>query len=405
MKKSSLVAISIFVLVISFIFINGCKVENNKNEYLRKVVNNLEKIESATYKSKVEGWAPGDTSAYGIFYNYVKEYNNPNDSTIGANFVVLQKEDTTKMTFCYDGKMRATVNEEDKAIVIDSFKIRMLPFRPVPPPFLNYAKNILRYALETKDSISIKSEDLKESLYFSLTIFENKQVEFFGKAHYMEDNPYNYGETTSKYEIWINKSNDLPFKVRREMSHDISVTTIEGVELSKLKIEDFNASDYFKPDYAIEAYRKGNQKEKKNILIGKVAPNWILKDVNDNVHSLNELKSKVVIIQFTSVSCGPCRASIPYLKELTSAYLKDKLDFVAIECTTKSLNALKQYHDKNTINYKFLMSTKEVRNDYGIKSFPVFFVLDKKRIIRKVITGYGKETTDKEIRDAIINLI
>ena len=377
----------------------------SKNEYLKKVLNNLEKVESATYNNVGEGWAPYDTIASGIMNYFTKEYNNPQDSTIGAIFVSLLQKDTTQMTFCYDGKMRAVVFLDDKSIVIDSFTVRKLPFRPLTPPFFNFTKSIIKYALETKDSISIKIEEKEKSVYCCLNIFKDQQVFFFGKAYYMEKNPFNYGDTNSKYEIWIDKSTDLPFKSRIEMSDQISVETISNVSLNKIKIEDFKASNYFQPDYKLVAYGEGNKKQKENSLIGKKAPNWALVDTNNKPLSLNALKSKVVMIQFTSVSCGPCRASIPFLNKLTSAYNKKDFDFVAIECTANSLRALQFYQNKNAINYKFLKSTKAVLKDYEIVSFPMFFILDKNRVIKKTINGYGQTTTDKEIRDTIDKLL
>lgn len=376
----------------------------SKNEYLKKVLNKLEKVESATYNNVGEGWVPYDTIASGIMNYFTKEYNNPLDSTIGASYVSLLQQDTTQMTFCYDGKMRAIVYEEDKKIVIDSFNVRKLPFRPLTPPFFNYTKSIIKYALETKDSISIKIEENKDFIYCCFTIFGDKQVEFFGKAYYIE-NPSDFGESTSKYEIWIDKSTNLPFKIRREMSHDISVETISNVSLNKIKIKDFKASDYFQPNYKITAHRTQNQKRKENKWIGKKAPDWVLVDTNNKPQSLNTLKSKVVMIQFTSVSCGPCRASIPFLNKLTSAYNKKDFDFVAIECTANSLRALQFYQNKNAINYKFLKSTKAVLKDYEIVSFPMFFILDKDRVIRKVFNGYGESSTDKKIKDAIDELL
>ena len=377
----------------------------SKNDYLKKVLNKLKKVESATYNSRREGWAPADTAASGIMNYYTKEYNNPLDSTIGASYVSLLQQDTTQMTFCYDGKMRAIVYEEDKKIVIDSFNVRKLPFRPLTPPFFNYTKSIIKYALETKDSISIKMEEKEDVVYLCLTIFKDQQVEFFGKAYYMEKNPYDFGESTSKYEIWIDKSTDLPFKVRREMSHDISVETISNVSLNKIKIKDFKASDYFQPNYKIMAYGIQNEKRKENNLIGKKAPDWTLLDTNNKTQSLKELKSKIVMIQFTSVSCGPCRVSIPFLNKLTSVYNKKDFDFVAIECATNSLRALQFYRNKNAINYKFLKSTKAVLKDYGIGSFPLFFILDKNRVIKKMFNGYGEITTDKMIKDTIDELL
>lgn len=404
MKINKLIRKIAFLLTVLMAF-NACSKPKNTRDYLRKVLNNLQKIESATYNTTKEGWASGDTAASVRMNEFIKEYDNPLDSTIGAGFVSLLQNDTGRMTFCYDGKMRALVYEDEKSIVIDRFSETTRPYRPLSPPFFNYTKNILQYALGTKDSITIKIEELKESVCFCLTIFEDKQVEFFGKACYMDKNPYDYGETTSKYEIWINKSTDLPFKVRREMSHDISVQTVSNVNFNKIKLQDFNASDYFRSDYTLHNYGEEQQNRSTNYLVGKKAPVWNLKNVNDESLSLNELKSKVVIIQFTSVSCGPCRASIPFIRELATAYKKSDFDFVAVECTSKSLNALKQYHNKNAINYNFLQSNKDVRADYAIRSFPVFFVLDKNRVVRKVINGYGKGSTDKEITDAIDELI
>jgi thiol-disulfide isomerase/thioredoxin len=397
MKKTTL----FLILMLSSTIIFG----QSKTDYLKKVLNNLEKVESATYNTIEEGWAPADTAASIIMNHFVKEYNNPQDSTIGASSVNLLQKDTTQMAFCYDGKMKAFVSEEKKQIEIDSFKVKRFPFRMVSPPFFNHTKSIIKYALETKDSILIKMEEKKDIVYFCLTIFKDQQVEFFGKAYYMEKNPYDFGDETSKYEIWIDKATDLPFKVRREMSHDISVETISNVCLNKIKIKDFKASDYFQSGYRIVAYGAQNQKRKENKWIGKKAPDWVLLDTNNKPQSLNALKSKVVMIQFTSVSCGPCRASIPFLNKLTSAYNKKDFDFVAIECTANSLRALQFYQNKNAINYKFLKSTKAVSKDYEIGSFPMFFILDKNRVIREVFNGYGESSTDKKIKDAIDKLL
>ena len=185
MKIISFIGKNIFVLIAILLLVNGCSNDKNPKNYLEKVLNNLDQIESATYYTKSESFAPGDTSAYIIFHSYVKEYNNPLDTTIGASFVRLEQEDTTKLMFCYDGNMRTLINDDEKRIVIDSFIVRPLPFRPLPPPFFNLTKNILKYTLETGDSISLEFEDLKDSVYLKLTIYEDKQVEFFGKARFL----------------------------------------------------------------------------------------------------------------------------------------------------------------------------------------------------------------------------
>ena len=74
--------------------------------FLKKVLTNLEKIESATYYVTNESWQPGDSTALSTLHGFVKEYDNPMDSTIGASYVSLDANDTTKLEFCYDGNIR-----------------------------------------------------------------------------------------------------------------------------------------------------------------------------------------------------------------------------------------------------------------------------------------------------------
>jgi thiol-disulfide isomerase/thioredoxin len=400
MKNRPVLALSVIIF-----FFTACTNNYTSTDYLREVLNNLNKIESVTYNSIGENWNPGDTAASQINYSFVKEYNNPSDTTIGAKFVMLNQNDTSKLEFCYDGQMRALVYNDEKRIVLDSFIVNPLPFRPLTPPFFNYAKSIIRYAIETSDSASLVIKDLNDAVYLKLTIFEENQVEFFGKAYHMPLTPYTFDDNTSIYELWIDKSNNLPYKVRREMSHNISVTSCKDVELNKINIKDFKAASYFPDDYIIQSYRTGGAPLKKNDLLGKKAPGWTLQTAEKLQFSLTDFKSKVLMVQFTSVSCGPCRASIPFLKELDTIYKKDDFDFAAIESTSNNTNVLTNYMNRNGFEYKFLLSTKEVLKSYSINSFPVFFILDENRVIRNVINGYGKGTTDSEIIAAINELI
>jgi thiol-disulfide isomerase/thioredoxin len=298
--------------------------------------------------------------------------------------------------------MRTLVYEDSKSIVIDSFKLNKLPFRPLNPPFFNYAKSIIKYALETNDSISVYIEDLGDKLYIKIELLEDKPLEFFGKPYSVE-NPYKLEREISNYEVWINTTTNLPCKIRRERTHDISVRTCTNVELNKLRIEDFKASDYFQSGYSIEVYRMGPGPGKINIE-GTTAPEWTLKDADNNIFALRDLKSKVVLIQFTSVSCGPCMASIPFLKELVTEYDPEDFNLIAIEAFAKNSNVLKSYQRRKDFKYPFLMSNKELNKLYQIRAVPVFFVLDENRTIRKVIRGYAS-SVDKQIRNAINELI
>lgn len=403
MKKTFLIGSSILILINLLFLTNGCKNDKDRNSYLLVVLKNLDQIKSASYYNMIESWAPGDTSPAFTELRYYKEYSNPNDTTIGSSFAWIEPFDTTKMVYFYDGYAKAYLNWDEKTIPIDSFKTSALPFRPITPPFFNRTKSIIKYALETEDTISTSYEDLGDSILFKIEVFSNKQVEFFGKAFHL-NNPYDLGQKISKYEIWISKTNNLPYRLRREMSYDIDVSTINNAKVYGGGYTEFKASDYFPPDFTIQTKKRGNAIVK-NTLVGYPAPDWELSDVANNIIALEQLKSKVILLEFTSVSCGPCLASIQFLKKLSSEYDEKDFDFVSIESWTKNTNVLKSYQRRNDFNYKFLMSTDSVTKSYQIRSVPVFFILDRNRVIRKIITGYSVGSTDNEIRNTINDLI
>ena len=137
----------------------------------------------------------------------------------------------------------------------------------------------------------------------------------------------------------------------------------------------------------------------------KKAPEWTLNDIKERPVSLSDLKSKVILVNITGIGCGACQASIPFLKELKRKYQEEDFELVAIESWSR-MHSLQNYAKRKELNYMFLDGDDKVIEDYRTGgAAPYFFILDKERIIRKVIRGYGMGKTDKEITEAIEELL
>lgn len=379
----------------------GCNQPVNKKEYLTKVYHILNKVHSASYTLQKESWAPFDTIPSFVYNLYAIEIDNPSDTTIGACYVSFT-EDKSKVKSIYDGQMSATFFHEHQGVIIDSFKIdRRLEFRPLSAPFFNYTRSIIHYILNTGDSISLSFEHTDSAYYYRLNIFEDRQVEFFGSAYHMPKNPYNMGETTSQYELWIDKKTNLPYRVRRKMSHDISVSSVSEIEINNHSLEDFNADDYLPDDYEYREWGVDTKKAKQEPIKGEVAPDWTLRSTDNTDISLNELDSKLILLQFTSVSCGPCRVSVPFLNGLLAEYPNEQVAVIAIECTAKSVRAIKHYREVNEIKYPLLKSNDEVKENYQVSSFPVFYLMDENWEVVHVSKGYAEGTTDEKLKKII----
>lgn len=375
--------------------------------YLKEVVANLEKIESASYQTKVVVWSPYEDKPLSERIRYEHEYDNPADTAIGACYVYFDKD--MRLDGAYNGHVKLTVYHEQKGVLEDDFKTNRLPFRLASTPFFHSAKAILQYALETSDSIRTSLVDEDSCYHFSLTVYEDAQVEIFGRMRHMPIPPPEFAtDPESHYELWIRKSDGLPFKIYRKMSHDINLHECIRPEFNQLSLDDLNIHDYIPEDYEFRTREQNDRirqkaKDEKPSMQDKPAPEWTLTDTEDRPVSLKDIKSKVVLLNFTGIGCGPCQAAIPFLKDLKSKYANpEEFELIAIESWSNRTSARSAYATKKELNYPMLGATEQVLEDYQTgRAAPYFFLLDKNHVIRKVFFGYSPGKTNKEIEEAI----
>ena len=156
----------------------------DRTDYLQKVLRNLTRIETSSFRQHSESYPPGDTIPH-VQEKFCKAFANPADTTLGVKFLYLDAADTSRLSFGYDGFGSAVIEYGEKCVLADNFSTLRLPFRPIAMPFFNYAENILRYALTTTDRIETRLDDTGDDMRFRLTIDEERQVEFFGHAYHM----------------------------------------------------------------------------------------------------------------------------------------------------------------------------------------------------------------------------
>lgn len=372
-------------------------------EYLREVLDKLESIRSASYQEERLSYLPYESKPRASYTYQVHEYRNPNDTTIGSSFVEWMKGE--EIAYCiYDGQILAYIDQEPKEVEINDFSMYPFPCRPVSAPFFNYTESLLRYFQTSSDSITREVKDMDSLYYVKMIIHEPTQIEFFGRAYRMPQYPF-ITDPTSQYEVWIDKKTDLPCRMMRSMSHDKSESICSNVELNGLEMHALRAEDYFPEGYTVR--KKGEKKPKElPTLEGKRAPSWTLTDAEGNVVSLDSLKSKVILLNLTGIGCGACHASLPFLRTLKDRFSPEDFELVAIETWGNSRATLQSYAKHNGIQYKFLEGNDKVVTDYHTGgAAPFFFLIDQDRIVRKVIRGYSIEDTDKEIINAIEELL
>lgn len=404
MKNQSFSIQLLMDAMLCMLLLTSCGPQTDR-DYLTEVLDNMSTVKAVSYQRTLTSWEPGNTKPVMVSHSRVYEHINPTDTAIGSSYVVFTGDDFTDPYYVYDGKEASYIDKQKEEIRLDDFtQKRPLPFRMVMPELFYQTQTIIQYALTTRDSIELKLLDAGKDYIMELTIHMPNQVEFFGKARYMPSNPY-IKDPTSKYKIWIAKENDLPYRLRREMEHNTTEKTGSHFIYNPTDGKAIVAADFYPAGYTI--HRRGAFSSKKKIdITGHKAKEWTLTDVHQQKVSLNQIDSKVILLQLTGIGCGPCKISIPYLNRLRSSYSENDLAVIAIETWGRSTDACKAYINHNDIRYQFLQGEKKqietlLQNYQAMDGVPCFFVIGPDRRIKKICHGYAEEKTDQLLNAAI----
>jgi peroxiredoxin len=120
---------------------------------------------------------------------------------------------------------------------------------------------------------------------------------------------------------------------------------------------------------------------------GQPAPGFELADMDGNTWRLNDLRGKVVLINFWATWCPSCISEMPSLQNLILK--KNNPGFVVLTIVFED-DPFRAYSYVKSNNYSFPVlkdpdgSTAEA---YGLTGVPETFVVDKKGILRKKVIG------------------
>lgn len=125
---------------------------------------------------------------------------------------------------------------------------------------------------------------------------------------------------------------------------------------------------------------------------GQTAPSFKVTTTSGQSVTLDNYRNHVLIIDFFATWCTPCRKSVPHLVELNRKYGKQGLQILGLSADEEGERLLRTFADEHRINYPLALAGETVQADFGIRSVPVMFVIDKKGRVSEVFRGFSDET-------------
>ena len=121
---------------------------------------------------------------------------------------------------------------------------------------------------------------------------------------------------------------------------------------------------------------------------GDPAPLFSLSDLNGKIWSLEELRGKVVLVNFWATWCPTCKEEKRSLQKLSNM-IRDKSNFVILTVLyNDSARRAFQFMKKNNLTLSLLLDLKqEVSKIYGLTGVPETYIIDKKGVLRRKIIG------------------
>lgn len=128
-------------------------------------------------------------------------------------------------------------------------------------------------------------------------------------------------------------------------------------------------------------------------LKGQPAPPFQLTAASGESLSLSSYRGSVLILDFFAPWCAPCRLAIPHLLELQRTQGGQGLKVLGLTTDELTDKKLIKFMKELKITYPVASASDSVQRDYGVRSLPLLYVIDKKGRVAGVFNGFNSTVT------------
>lgn len=124
---------------------------------------------------------------------------------------------------------------------------------------------------------------------------------------------------------------------------------------------------------------------------GQPAPDFVLSSLDGETYQLSDYRGQQVLVYFFAPWCHICRASAPNLNDLREARKKEDLMIIMIAQSYESIQAIEEFVADLDLKVPVLIGHEQQMQDYQIKGFPSYYVVNEQGKLASRSIGYSTE--------------
>lgn len=318
------------------------------------------------------------------------EYNNAKTAADSANVrkrLTIAGEELTKYR-------KETIAKKPQSLLAKIFNALSMPEVPPGPHYLPDGKTPdSAYAYRYFKTHYWDSFDFNDDRLIHTPIYDTRLEEYINKLTYpyedsvIKECKYLLDKTAKspelfKYTLWW-----LTYNAENSKIMGMDAVFVYLVENYYMK-----GAAVWLTSEELQKYLTAARKIAPNV-IGNIAPEIKLPDLNNKEQSLHGQKAKYTLLIFWSPDCGHCKEEMPKIDSLYRVYLKKKGLAIYAVSTYDEEKLWKDYIKEHKIeDWVHTWDPKRISNfreEYNVYMTPIIYVLDEKKIIKAKRIDYS----------------
>ncbi|GFO68835.1 thioredoxin [Geomonas limicola] len=125
---------------------------------------------------------------------------------------------------------------------------------------------------------------------------------------------------------------------------------------------------------------------------GDKAPAIKLTTTSGQPVTLNNYRGYVLVMDFFATWCIPCKESIPHLNALNKKFGKQGLQILGVSVDEGAERDVKTFIADRKISYPVAIAGEDLQTEYGLRSIPTVYLINKKGMVAEKFQGYSDQT-------------